>query len=440
MNKRTFLFLYEFLLLGGIENNVIEMIQAFHELNMRIVWLRYGRKEDIYEPWKAVLEKCNVEIVETNIDYPNWISCGKIEFSDDEEIIAVAFDPSDFVRLETFSHCYENKFSLYYIVPHFERDLNYVEEYYLSGNSRKRIVKKLCPIYKKWYENGNLLFFNRRHAEEMNKRYAIGAANYDDKILKKPIDPPEFCEKLAINRATRTEFRIISCGRFSFPHKGYMFGLIDAFAKLKREYSNLYLDLVGYGPKEDEDKIKKYVENLDPAIKDSICFYGAVSPVKLTELFNKAHVNVSVAGALVDGAISGLVSIPARHYTYECQVYGWLDDDFTVVVSDAQGENVEKYIRMLIEMSDSDYIQVCKKSYMLVRKELYERNWLLNRTNNNNNYYSEDEVDLFKSISRYRNNKLIVKNRFKYLIKPVLERLKIYDKVVVGWRKWKNRR
>lgn len=410
--KRTFLFLYEDLRIGGIENNLIRMIRAYSKIGMRIIWIRYGKPESIYEPWKSVLHDCGVEIVTANANYPNWFSFDRIDFENDEEITAVCFDPFDFVRLEQFCNGYKNKITTHYMVPHFERKLNYVEEYFFGVVTKKIIKSRLKKIYSEWYRNGNILFFNQRHWEEMNIRYEIGGEDsFREKIYEAPILPRPFDSKLIRDKCCRNEFRIITCGRFDFPHKGYMFGLIDDYVILKNKYANIKLDIIGYGTERNEKRIVSYVNRLQERYRKDIVFHGSVNPDKISELFDQANVNVSVSGGVVDGAMCGVASIPARHYCYKCEVYGGGGGKY--IVADSPGVDVKPLIEQAIHMTQSKYEEICRLSYDTVIKDIGDIDWLFQRGNRMPSYYSEEDVAFFKAIFSYKEKIRLIKNGIK---------------------------
>lgn len=363
--SKTFLFLYEHLKMGGIETSLIKMIRAYRKQNIRIIWIRYGNPNDIYEPWKKELEDNEVEVIQADIIKDFFFCSKKPKFQDDEEVYAVAFDPMDFVRLQILRENYKIKFNCFYIVPHFEGSLNYLEESYFI--KKNKIRKALSAIYQCWYNNGNLLFFSPRHEVEMEKRYGVNCIGNNDKLLRVPEQISAFDMQKAKKRAMRQNFKIITCGRFDFPHKGYVFGLVDIFSRIIKDYPNLSLDIVGYGV--NEARIRDYVEQLENSVKKHITFWGAVAPDDMSSLYDQSHVNISVAGAILDSARTGLVSLPARHYTYSCEVYGWFTPNNDEILHNEPGEDAENYIRKLIEMSDEEYINLCLSSYNAAKKD-----------------------------------------------------------------------
>ena len=420
MQNETFLFLYEHMKLGGIETNLMSLIESYHSCNHRIIWLRYGKEDDIFEPWKDKIKECNVEIIQAYVNSKCWFRHDSLKLSVGEHIHAVAFEPMDFARLEVLSQEYhESEFELYYIVPHFEMQRYYYEELYF-GISRKKIQKKLSEIYSKWYENGSLLFFSKTHEKEMNRRYGIECLNDRENLFQKPTGIPDFDEENAKKRAAerKQRFIIVTCGRFDFPHKGYIFGLVDDFCKLKKTFPQLELKIIGYGNDDDEKKIRDYVEKKGEDVRTDISFLGAVSPEDMESIFRSAHVNISVAGSAAAGCRAGLVSLSARHYSYSCEVYGWTSKENSNFVRDDPGEDASGYIKKLIEMDADEYVQKCKMSHDAV-KYAFDPDWLFKRKNVEKNYYRNNDITYMRKIYRKINFILIVNERGKQLAERV---------------------
>lgn len=424
--KRTFVFLYSKLNIGGIETSLMKMIGAYKDLNVRIIWLKSRTDIKTFEPWEEKLRLYDVEIINVKINRNNFIFCEGLEFNSDEEIFATAFDPLDYIRLRIILSRFKNRFNCYYIVPHFCGAFNYIEEYFLLN--RWSIKKQLSKYYQNWYARGNLLFFSKRHQEEMFRRYKVPCLGDNEKLIQLPEKYLFFDDTKQSKRALRENFKIITCGRFDFPHKAYMFGLIDTYQKLKVEFPNLSLDIVGYGIH--ENAIRSYVEHLPPDIKKDISFKGAVDPIDdMYKLYDKAHVNISVAGALVDGAKTGLVSLNCRHYSHSCEVYGWLSKDNGYDLRSDKGENVEKYIRALMSMSDDEYIDKCRLSFGAVKDLPCDPMWLF--TQKTEQYEDQEENKFFEKIFWHKVfrtkiyeffKKIYIVNKFDIAHNGILER------------------
>lgn len=419
------MFLYENMQLGGIETNLIDMIQIYHQQKRRIIWLRYGKESDIFEQWKDVLQACEVEIVATQISSQCWFQHENISFQEGEQIHAVAFSPQDFVRLESLTQEYPSvQFDLHYIVPHFKMERYYLEDLYW-GIERTVIRKSLAKVYMKWYQNGCLSFFGKAHEKEMYLRYSIPCLNDDDNLFKKVkmVEPFDRKHAEVMAKCRQENFTIVTCGRFDFPHKAYMFGLVEAFLKLKIKYPQLQLKIVGYGDELNEKKIRDYVLRKTNGQERDISFLGPVSPKNMVNVFHSAHVNISVAGGTLAGCRAGLVSLAVRHYSYDCEVYGWMSKNNSSTLRSDPGESVVGYIEDLINMDSEMYVEKCFLSYEAVKQNENDPNWLFNRHNIKKNYYDIRDTKLMKKI--YKRTNAIVRSHD--VIRIVLSKMRLLD-------------
>ena len=90
---------------------------------------------------------------------------------------------------------------------------------------------------------------------------------------------------------------------------------------------------------------------------------GFIKPDDLAYYFDRAHINISVAGGMTEGAKNGVISIPTRHYSYACEVYGFLPESIERNLSDEPGQSVVPFIESVINMSNQDYVKYAKLSY-----------------------------------------------------------------------------
>lgn len=376
--NETFLFLYPNMVVGGIEKYVFKFMKVNADKGIRYIWLRYGNTP-IYDQWQDFIDK-HVEIVDTKINGLHWLSHNKINFKKNEKVTAICFGIVDFARLQTLKRNYPTvDMQTFYIIPHFTM-AHYYPEMYFSGITKQLVKKRVAKFYKKMLNNHNLLFFSQKHIDELEKRYCLTIKNGNDLLLRKLEKPEPFNEELAKKRSERKEFRIITCGRFEFPHKGYMIGLIHSFTELKSSYPQLHLDIIGYGAgqTEIEDCINKY----PASITKDIHLLGQVEPDDLKRYFDKAHLNISVAGGVISGALSGLLSLPARHYTYQCEVYGFLPESKPYILSSEPGRDVKNYILSTLRMSDDEYVEKCKSSFEACNSDIIaDPLWLMEQKN-----------------------------------------------------------
>ena len=188
-------------------------------------------------------------------------------------------------------------------------------------------------------------------------------------VMVPPLDSGNvsFDRKRCMELATSGRFNILTVSRFEFPHKGYVLGLIKAYAELKNKYPHIELTIVGYGV--DESKVHEALNSLSENYKKDVHFIGKVHPEKLVDYYNDANINISVAGCCSQGAKNGTLSIPARHYDYNCEVYGFLPESKPFVVSEKKGEPVIDYIEQVINMSPDEYCKKCEMAFHSFRSD-----------------------------------------------------------------------
>lgn len=359
MDKTTFVIMYQNMLIGGIEQWLIRQIEIAKEQHMRIIWLNVG-KGKIFDGWSDLI-RTSVEIVPIKMGGRGLCNFPEGLFSENERVTSVCFGLIEYACLHKMKSVFPNlEIDCFNIIPHFCMPIYYPEEYFKTAYA-KHIKSKAAEIYKEGLDRNEILFFSQRHFDEIRNRYGLSLPDSEKYRLPPTEETRPFLETLAEKRAKRDPFKIISCGRIDFPHKGYMMGLVDAYGELKKKYPDILLDFIGYGPSENELRCK--IQKLPPDIAADIRILGAIAPDKLDDYFDSAHVNISVAGGVSAGAKSGLVSIPARHYDYSCEVYGFLPSSKENILSDKAGDPVLPYIEQLITMDAQSYIELCRASY-----------------------------------------------------------------------------
>lgn len=358
----TLIINYSSMKLGGIETNIFMLVKALINAKTRIIWL-CSKNLVVADCFKEIMLGDSVERVFCNTHYFTWFKHDQIHFSPNENVIILSFSPIDMARSLEIK---ENNFSInvkcYYVMPHFTTNFLFLERNF-PPLIRVLIKQKLKKIFINWDLNSAFYFFSLRHLQEIEKVYGLSINYHEDKQWKTYSKKRDFPISLVAEKSlTRKDvFNIITVGRFEFPHKGYIIGLVNEFATLKESYPQLKLFIIGYG--NGEKLLKNIVSNFSIVVKSDIFFLGQVSPSELSGFFDRSHVNISVAGAVVDGAKNGLVSLPARHYSTNCEVYGYLPNSRNMTTDSTPGRPVGEYIKELIHMSEEEYIKKCKESY-----------------------------------------------------------------------------
>lgn len=358
--KKTFMFVKKDLLLGGIETFVIRTIRWLKRNNYRIVYL-FPSGSMIADGFKKDILNGNVEIIEVDFDNKNWLENLKIDFSENEQVIAYAFNLYYFAFLEVIKKKYKNiKINDFFWVPHFKEKGVFIEEF--APKPLRFVLRRYIGIMiRRMERNNNIIYVNQSHLDALTQTYNYKVENLENKLMLPFIDIKPYNESLALKRSERKTFNIITVGRFVFPHKAYLLGLIRTYGVLKAKYRALELTIIGHGP--DENRVIEEINKLSSEARKDVKYVGKVEYDELNEYFFKANINIGVAGTIIDGAATGLISIPVRHYTEACEGYGFLPESRMSTVSSELGIPIEKYIEQVINMDGNKYLELSRKAY-----------------------------------------------------------------------------
>lgn len=350
---------------GGIETNLADIIKCYLNNGDRVIWLtnKTGVKEFAF---KNIIGEKNFIIIKHN-KYLKFFYNPKIAFSNEDDVIMLSFTAIDYLvsdRLRIGSNA--KSFRHFYVLPNFKGKEFYIDQWFI-------IIHKIVFI---WFRNAiirlinnhSLLAFNIKHLNKYEEYYNINIKD-KDKLLLPCFSDCEFIDNkrlIGLSSTRGNEFKITSCCRFDFPHKGYLIGLLDEFVTLKNNYPILKLFIVGYGAGESivKDRIKKMPQDFQ---KDVI-LKGRVTPEELRELYKESHLVVGLAGAIFVAASCGVPSLIARHYSYDCQVYGFYSEFPNMILSEKEGNPIGPYISKLINMSDEQFIELAKSQYLMYMK------------------------------------------------------------------------
>ena len=274
----------------------------------------------------------------------------------------------------------ECQMSVFYWVPNFEG--LFIENHFAC---LRRVVKKwIGEQYNRMEQNNNIFYVNQSHAKTATQNYNYHLIDNGVKFtdISKLFSP--FDESVVRERYIKYKYNIIAIARFSFPHKGFILGLIDSYTELKKEYKELKLYLIGYGP-DAKDVYEKINDIENESIKKDIYVLGKIPYSRLAYYFDKSFVNIGVASTIVDGAGRGLISIPVRHYTKTCEGYGFLPESKDFTTSSHKSTPIEYYLKFLFGLSLDNYIELSKNAhstYYIEESEVDKR--VLNELNDRN--------------------------------------------------------
>lgn len=355
---KTLVIVYRSLFVGGIEKYVIDMMKNAITKGNRVIWMCHKdvKYSHIYD---SIIEK--VEIVPTDFSRFNILKVPQLEIASNEELYVFTFDVFRLYLGYNIRRQYpKNKVNVFYAIPHFTGSTIFPEQ--IIPFPIKFVVKRLFRyVYKTCFTNGSLMFFSKRHIEAIEEAYNINLSNAGKKMVPTISRRQSFDESRVRDVFRSDKFVIISPGRFDFPHKGYLLGLIKTFGILKPSIPNLYLKIVGDGP--DKTVVTDAINALPKDVQSSIELIAPMDSDALVEEMSKCNLNVSVAGCCNLGARNGIVSTPARHYCTDCEVYGFFPESKMKTTSSEPGVPVEEYIRKVLHMSEDEYVECARNAY-----------------------------------------------------------------------------
>lgn len=359
VKNTTFLFIKRGMNIGGIEINMMRFISWLIKKQYRVIFLAL-KGTIIDDSFREVLNPKNVEIYEVNIDN---IFCdfSGLKLYDGENVLAYSFDFYHFIILDKLKSKFKRaNINSFFWLAHYQG--YYPEEYF--PHFMQKLLKPLAKNYMYELEkNNNIIYFHDNHLIPFIKHYGYEICNNGLKKVFYDVVSPSFDISSIKEKFYSKSFEIITIARIIFPHKGYMMGLVKVFANLKQKYSNLQLTIIGDGP--NRKNLEALINTYDSNIRDSIQLLGTKSFQEISECCKTAKLNVSLAGGVEAGAINGVLSIPVRHSgeDYTCEAYGYLPECREKAVCTEKGENIEKYIEEVMNMTFDEYLLKCKQSY-----------------------------------------------------------------------------
>lgn len=341
---------------GGVENYVYTSVKKIVSNDDIAVWAakNFDNISPSYEKLMCgnKVIRCSISSINNELKKIASIN-GNISFK------LVAFNAHDFCRAELIKFkLTNNDISTFMFVPHFQGQFLYLED----GFSKDDKVKSmLSTIYQKMERNGNIRYFSERHLYEFRQRYGCKIENFSSVSVPVFSDYIKFDENRIRKVYDNEQFEILSVSRLEFPHKAYILGLVDDFNELCKKYKNLRLVIIGDG--EGRTVLTNKIRSLHSEVREKIEIVGSVGPEELNNYYDKANVLISLAGSFSKGAHRGVLSLPARHYSEKCEVYGFLPNSKKYTLSEEKGEDVIPYIEKIINMSYEEYRLRCRECY-----------------------------------------------------------------------------
>lgn len=392
---KVFIINFRHLKMGGIENTLYFTVKELLQEDVRIIWF-CDKNYSLAEEYKDVFDN---EKVEKYVFDTHGIRWGKLpkDFTlhENDEVKVYSFFFLDYLRMNLLKEKFPNvKIDNFYLVPHFTGAVYFPEEekHILF---RKKLYNHTKKIFNIMIANNELKCFAIKHLQTIQQKYDISISNSDDIIINLAEPIMDFDIDLVKAKAKRDNFKIVSVSRLEFPHKGYIMGLMDVFSVVAKKYPQISMDIVAYGV--DEQRLLDKIDTLDDDVKRRINFIGKLSPYKLMEEYKSAHINISLAGCASRGAKMGVITLPCRHYTYDCEVYGYYHNCIEKILSTDVGESPIPYIEEVLNCSEDEFVKLSKAGYdAYSNKYHYVPNCLINYSTQNNIRISKLDIAYFK--------------------------------------------
>lgn len=360
--KDTLIINYDVMLAGGVETHFASLMKACIAKGYRVIWItsELFLKQVAFD---GLVDNPGLEIIVTRSRL-HFLDIPKISLAEDERVIMFTCEPlaymvSEKIRMEAGT----KKFLHYLAVPHFTGKSVFPDRYPKSKPMQKLIYHYLRRILGRTAASNCILGFAPKHLETYESYYQIPLAEKTKQVI--PGYDMVFSSFDKENTKARCverneKFVITSCSRFEFPHKAYLLGLVDAFAKVKEKYPQVVLQLVGYGSGQQE--LENRIMALPESVRRDIHMLGMLSPEALEQCYKNSQLVVGLAGAVITGARCGIPSLIARHYNYDCETYGFFGDVPEKTLCEEEGMDIVPFIEDCINMDMETYLQHVEKA------------------------------------------------------------------------------
>lgn len=422
-DKTMVVLIYHAIRFGGIGTYIYKMIKNLLKQGACVVWIKQ-KKAQISAQHAHILSPEKITIFNDAVDYKvlNQI----IDSRGIKEIKVISFSPIPFTIGEEIKRKLSKvRVDNFYFVPHFTGGCYYLEEFFV-GRKAQKVKEKMAKIFKKMNDNSNLLFFAQAHIDKMRDTYGLKIGKLNEvQVPHNKFEELEFDKERVKRVYNREHFNIIAVSRLEFPHKGFVKGLLKEFFRLKNKYPQITLTIVGDGPNrtEIEQEIEKNKE-----FASSVILTGNVSPDELYKYYDESNINISVAGCFLLGAERGVLSCPARHYSYDCEVYGFSSEKKDFSLDTSPGLPVSDFIEKVINMSEEEYMSHCYDSFCIYQQRKKDRAASISvfdiKNISTSQTLSKADIRFMRNQNRAYISKYIAEAQEDGLIKPITKRIK----------------
>jgi hypothetical protein len=359
---KTVVIFCEKMAIGGTETLIMRLLSWYSAKNFRVVLLTLKEIDSI---------ALSVDI--NKIDFEHYIyNVGNKIFST-KDGVSLRFDKKEKVWVNTqflpeFLICYNllrsNKFNCFFIHTIF---IVHPYSSFLFGENFNFLGRTLMKIL---LRDSNLLFMDEACVAACIDFYNLDKNNFNLQIYRLPFLVSSDESTVAI-KSISPLFNILTISRFEFPFKGYVLGLINAFANICHDYDGeVQLTIIGYG--RDKFKVDELINSLPVQVSNKITVLDEVPYSKINEYIEKCSLFVGMGTTILDAAnLNKMIIVPVAYQNSNLTT-GFFHENYNVIGEVFREEGVYETFEVLIikalNYSQNDFIDISKKSKAVLRE------------------------------------------------------------------------
>jgi glycosyltransferase involved in cell wall biosynthesis len=335
------------------------------------------QKGKVFEKeWKTELERNRIRIVFyeekcIGFDFFEWDQETKFMWQDYDRVTCiVSYAPEYFVANACRKKMKYRYFQIYFYVIH-----PLAADYTKLGSVNKVYHK---AILEPLFQSGNLVFMDEEtrdyylcRRQEALRHHSGTAPQTACRIVRIGMELKGWDGKAIADKRNSGIFNIMSVCRMEFPFKGYVLGLVDDFSEICREHKKIRLSIIGDG--DDMDILRSKIEACSPDVKERIELLGSVPYKELDAYLKTAHILVGMGTTLLHGAAEGIPCVIASSYQtghYACGMFQEMPGVLGYMIGEGESQRscFYKEILKVLRLSDSEYAEICRKTYHEYKK------------------------------------------------------------------------
>lgn len=225
-------------------------------------------------------------------------------------------------------------------------------------NGYKRLIPKMC-------ENNAIISADEINIMETEKYYDFRMIPQPP-IIRLPMKIDSVDRDVVIREGFESKIIMTSC-RADFPYKGYVVGLIDEYAELKKNYPEIRLHIVCDG--EDIGVLKEKINQTAKEIRDSIELSGWMSYDELKNCMNRCMIYIGMGSSVFDSSLRYKPSAVIKFDTMECIGKDYTaENPFDMAAKENITNTAAAMIERVLRMSYEEYKVFSQRSFDEVSK------------------------------------------------------------------------